>query len=296
VNPRIINRERLRPLDRRLGRHVHHDSESHRYPFDTAGIPIRAVRHQRHVPVWDQGDIGDCVANAALGILATGPFYATYQHLAQQPYPLTEAGCVKAYIDLTATDDVPGQYKPGDPNSEDTGSDGLSAAKLLTGKGAISGYQHTFTLDDALKALQVVPLAVGTVWTSGMEEPNRQGLVSVTGSELGGHEYIADEYDDQRGWVGFQNSWSTSWGVAGRFYMQAEDFGSLLERDGDVTVFTPISQPAPQPTPSPQPVPVPPITADETFARQLHTWLAHRPHFYPELRADVQTWLTAKGL
>lgn len=288
----IIHKELLPRRDPRLGRHIRHDSRSRQYPFPTAGIPIRSVRHTRHVPVWDQGDIGDCVANAALGILATGPFYPTYQALPAPPYPLTEAGCVQAYIDLTAADDVPGQYRPGDPASQDTGSDGLSAAKLLTAKGAISGYQHTFTLDDALRALQVVPLAVGTVWTAAMFEPNPVGLVSIAGAEQGGHEYIADEYDDQRGWVGFTNSWGPGFGVNGRFYLQAEDFDILLHRDGDVTVFTPLTQPAPTPNPRP----TPPVSADENLARALHRWLDTNPWYYHDTQQAARTWLTAKGL
>lgn len=286
---RTIYRERLRPVSPRLGRHVHHDSESRRYAFDTTGLTIKSVRHQRHVPVFDQGDLGDCVANAGLGCLATGPFWATWQALARQPYPMTNPGVTSNYIDLTAMDDAPGYYKPGDPNSQDTGSDGLSEAKLLKSKGVIAGYQHTFTLDDALKALQVVPAIVGTVWLDAMFEPNPLGLVSVTGAEQGGHEYVMDEYDEQRGWVGFTNSWGVGFGVQGRFYMQAEDFGNLLHRDGDVTVFTPLTRPAPQPAPQP-------ASPDAALAATLHQWLAKPSQQYRTVRQAAQTWLDARGL
>jgi hypothetical protein len=162
-------------------------------------------------------------------------------------------------------------------------------AKVLNQAGLISGYQHTFTLDDALKALQVVPCIIGTVWLSGMETPNQQGLVQVTGRELGGHEYIADEYDQRRGWVGFQNSWNTTWGVQGRFYMQAEDFGALLQRDGDVTVFTPLTQPAPDPDPEP-------INPDVVLASVLHQWLLHPSNQYRPVRQAAQAWLDTRHL
>jgi hypothetical protein len=280
---RTIYRERLRSADPKYGRHVHHDSLSRRYPFDTTGIAIAPVRWPRKVPVWDQKRLGSCTGNAGLGCLGTGPFYPTVS--SETMFPFTETGAVKVYSAATQIDDATGQYPP-----TDTGSDGLSVAKVLQKAGLISGYQHTFTLDDALKALQVVPLIVGTVFLADMEEPNSAGLVSVSGAELGGHEYIADEYDEHRGWVGFQNSWGPSWGVNGRFYMQAEDFGKLLERDGDVVAFTPNTQPAPQPTPAPV------EDADETFARQLHAWFDTHPRTAKQVQTAAETWLVAKHL
>lgn len=261
---------------------------------------VRKIELEDYVgPVYDltvEGDhsyvaegvgVHNCTGNAALGCLGTGPFYGTAS--SETAYPFTEAGAVGVYSAATEIDDAPGAYPP-----DDTGSDGLTVAKVLTQAGLISGYQHTFTIDDMLKALSVVPVIVGTVFLADMENPNRSGLVAVSGAELGGHEYIADEYDPQRDWIGFQNSWGPSWGVAGRFYMQTEDFGKLLARQGDVTVFTPLTQPAP--TPSPSPAPVPPITADETFARSLNQWLASRPSYYHQLATDARVWLTAKNL
>lgn len=280
---RTIYRERVHRAKPWYGRNVHHDSLSRRYPFDTSGISVKSVRWPRQVPIWNQGDLGSCTGNAALGCLGTGPFYPTVR--TETVYPFTEDGAVAVYSAATKIDDAPGQYPP-----TDTGSDGLSVAKVLQKAGLISGYQHTFTLDDALKALQVVPLIVGTVFLADMEQPNSAGLVSVSGTELGGHEYILDEYDQQRGWVGFTNSWGVSFGVNGRFYMQAEDFGKLLERDGDVVAFTPNTQPAPQPAPDPA------EDADETFARQLHAWFDTHPRDAKQVRVAAEAWLVAKHL
>lgn len=282
---RTILRERLHNTSPRLGRHVLHDSESRRYTFNTAGLAIRSVRHQRHIPIFDQGDIGDCTGNAAIGCLGTGPFYSTLPTPRPWYKNLDERDAIACYSAASRIDDAPGEYPP-----TDTGSSGLAVAKVVKLAGLISGYQHTFTLEDALKALQVVPLICGTVWLSGMDEANTQGLVSVTGQDLGGHEYVMDEYDDQRGWVGFSNSWGTSYGVNGRFYMQAEDFGTLLARDGDVTVFTPLNQPAPQPSPAPL------LTADDALAASLHRWLDTRPQSYRQVQVDARKWLTTKGL
>lgn len=272
------DRERSHPADPRLGRRVEHDSESRRYTYPTAGITISAVRHQRHIPVWNQ-TIGSCTGNAALGCLGTGPLYETVQN--QPRFPFTEDGAVEVYSAATRIDNVPGEYPP-----DDTGSSGLAAAKVLKQAGLIAGYQHTFTLNDALKALQAVPLICGTSWLDGMNTPTSDGLAHVTGRELGGHEYVIDEYDPVRGWLGFQNSWSAGWGVNGRFYLEAEDFADLLRADGDVTVFVPATQPAPTPV----------LTADETFARSLHGWLGRNPWFYRDVQHDTRAWLDTKHL
>jgi hypothetical protein len=170
---RTIYRERLLALDPRLKRNVHHDSASRAYAFDTTGLTIKSLRHQRYVPVFDQGDLGDCVANAGMGCMATGPFWPTWQALTRPPYPMTNQGVTSNYIDLTAMDDAPGSYKPGDPNSQDTGSDGLSEAKLLKAKGVIAGYEHTFILDDALKACRCAQRSSAPCGSSRCSKPTR---------------------------------------------------------------------------------------------------------------------------
>jgi hypothetical protein len=73
---------------------------------------------------------------------------------------------------------------------------------------------------------------------------------------------------------------------------QAENFGDLLKRDGDVVAFTPITQPAPQPSPSPSP----PISADETFAAVLKPWTAKSHPCAKQVTQAGRDWLTAKGL
>jgi hypothetical protein len=279
---RTIRSVQLGRRDLRLGRHVHHDSESRRYAYPTAGLTIAAVKHDRHVPVFDQGQLGSCTGNAAVGCMATGPFVGT---VTNPKYPLTEDGAVAVYSAATRIDSAPGEYPP-----VDTGSDGLSVAKVLKAAGEIAGYQHTFSLDDALKALQTVPLITGVDWYEDMFNPSSDGLLSVTGQFAGGHEIVVDEYDPARGWVGFTNSWGSSWGVGGRFYLQAEDWGTLLGRDGDVTVFVPATQPAPQPTPTP-------ADADHRLAKAARPWVNQRHVGGNKVMANnLKTWLLDKGL
>lgn len=293
--PRTIYRERIPSASPLLGRHVHHDDESRRYAFDTSGLSIVSAKHQRRIPVLQQGDLGSCTGNAGIGALGTDPYYDTltkWQLGAGTGYTFDEEGAVRLYSDATRLDDYPGGYYA--PEWQDTGSDGLSIAKALKAAGEISGYQHTFSLDDALKALTLYPVITGTVWTADMFRPDPDGRVHPTGALAGGHEFVADEIDAEQRRVWFTNSWGAGWGVDGRFYMTFADFGQLLADKGDVTIFTPLSQPAPTPTP-PSPSPVDP--ADATFAAVLRQWV-HRPHLLGNaaMAKAGRKWMAEKGL
>src|SRR3954464_6579737 len=116
---RTIRLERLPRVHPRLGPHVHHDSLSRLYPVRAAErVVLTDVQHVRHVPVFDQGQLGDCVANAGVGCMGTGLFHAT---VGAWPYSFDNPGIQQAYRDVTRADPYAGAWEP-----DDTGSDGLS--------------------------------------------------------------------------------------------------------------------------------------------------------------------------
>lgn len=254
-----------------LGRHVHHDSESRRYAVAAPAGDLRPVFHRRRIPIFDQGDLGACTGMAAVGILGTDQYL-------RDPEP-TIRDALHVYSEATRIDPFDGAYPP-----TDTGSDGLSAAKVLQREGWISGYQHTFSLAEALAALQLRPLMVGTVWTEGMFEPDASGRVAASGAQVGGHEYVVDEYvpagvpatsDPQAklSWsapmVGCTTSWGEGFGVRGRFFLSVKTFGDLLAGDGDVIVLVPAHAPAPEPTRDAG-------EQDAALAAAMRTWLEAR--------------------
>jgi hypothetical protein len=283
-----VTYRRIPSTDPRLARHVRHDDASWNYRFPTEGLSIVSAKHTRRIPVLDQGQLGSCTGNAGIGCLGTDPFWVTVAGAAAGPtgipwYKLNEAGAVDLYSHATLSDDYPGNYPP-----DDTGSDGLTIAKVLKSAGEISGYQHTFSRDDALKALGVTPAIVGIPWTNDMFNPDGDGRVHPTGSIAGGHEICADEVDAENQRVWFTNSWGTSFGVNGRFYLSFADFGDLLSQQGDVTIFTPLTQPAPTPTPA---------DADHQLLTDLEHWLAeHHVGDNARAKAAVLRWKTVKGL
>ncbi len=214
-----------------LGRHIRHDSRSLNYTFPVEGLTIKSVVHPRHIPMLDQGKIGDCTSNAGIGNLGTSPMFETLP--TQLPYSLNEHGAIRLYSD-EETLNGDGPYPP-----NDNGSDGLTCAKILKQSGLISSYQHCFDADSALKALSVIPFMFGCDWHRKMFNPDQDGRVLLEGPVVGGHEILCREYDQANDRLWFDNSWTADWGVAGRFYLTAKDFEQLLKHDGDVVILLP---------------------------------------------------------
>lgn len=243
-----------RPVEGRpLGRHVRHDDRSRRYPVHAVDpATLTSVRHERHIPVLNQGALGSCTGNAAEGALGSGDLLAAIP--AGHPQRPTgdaetdERQAVALYSAATRLDGFPGQWPP-----DDTGSDGLSVAKAAKRAGLISGYRHAFGLEAALTALAERPVITGINWYSTFDEPDGDGLIEIgRGAVLrGGHEVVVDELDVEARRVGFTNSWGEGWGLGGRAYMSWDTWGRLLREQGDVTVFVPLDQPAPTPEPDP---------------------------------------------
>lgn len=273
-----------------LGRHVHHDPRSRSFaaPETPDSALLVSKKHERHIPVFNQGNLGSCTGNAGVGCLGTGVFYNTFSMSSQTI--LTEDLAISVYSEATEIDTFPGSYPP-----EDTGSDGLSVAKVLTKRQYISGYQHAFSLNAVLTALQTVPVIVGTNWYDSMFTPQSDGRLTISGNVVGGHEYVLDEIDVENSRVGMTNSWSVNWGLTGRAYILISDLMRLLAEDGDVTIFTPITKPAPTPTPPPTPPTADQI--DKNLWISLDNWANARHIGSNKAAANlVKAWADARGL
>lgn len=241
------------------------------------------MRHHRHVPIFDQGDIGSCTGNAAMGCLGTGVFFATMDEHEVDRWPFDQTGAIGVYSQATALDPFEGFYPP-----DDTGSDGLSVAKVLKSAGLIAGYEHGFEIESILRALQHRPFITGTVWTDDMFEPDDDGIVHPTGQVAGGHEYVCDGYDSEAGLVWFANSWGEGFGKGGRFAIPVAEYAELLDRDGDATFFVPSDAPAPAPDPAPD--------DDEVLAAAVSKWARRNGACARAKRQAIVRWLNAKGL
>jgi hypothetical protein len=250
---RIPEHAPTHPSAGRLGRHVRHDPRSKRYPHRRTGGPLVSVRHQRHIPILNQGSLGSCTGNATEGALGCSPFFeaippANSARPSATDADLDEQQAVGLYSAATKLDDYDGAYPP-----VDTGSDGLSVAKAAQQAGLISVYTLCFSIDGFLDALGKQPVITGVNWYSSFDSPDENGIVTLPRSATvrGGHEFVLTEIDADRELIGADNSWDLTWGLQGRFYIPFAVYERLLSEEGDATVFVPLDQPAPTPTPDP---------------------------------------------
>ena len=274
----------VRKAHHRLGRHINHDPRSLAYRVAGTTTP-KTVRWERHIPVFDQGDLGSCTINAGLGALGSGDFFATLP--ADVQAKLTGASVQTdlvqpLYREETRLDPYAGAWEP-----DDTGSDGLSSAKTMQKNGWISGYRHITSLAEFHAGIQAGPVIIGSSWFSGMDSPDKKGVVNPTGSVRGGHEYEAIGYDVDTDLVELVNSWSDSWGYGGHFFYSSKALTYLLSQQGDATSFVLNTQPAPTPTPTP------PAPADvlASYPRALVDVFAAHPRGWKNATAAAEALL-----
>jgi hypothetical protein len=276
--------------NRPLGRVVNHDPRSLAYQV-VADATVVTKRWDRVIPVLDQGDVGSCTGNAAVGHLGTQPEDATLTSL---KLTMDESLALKLYSAAEVIDGD-GPYPP-----NDNGSSGLSVAKACKTAGYISGYLHMTSVDACKTAIANGPFIVGSDWWTSMDNPTATGLVQVSGTVRGGHEYECIGYDTATDLWEFVNSWGTEFGADGHFFYSSPSFTKLLADQGDATQFVALSQPAPVPapvpTPDPAPTPAPVNTVTKTFtaadAAALDAW-ATLPHIYRKATAAAKAWKRA---
>lgn len=268
----VIEYERYEREDPRLGRFVAHDSRSLNFQVEAARVEdLRSISHQQFIPTQNQGKIGSCTGNAAVANLATGLFW---EEVGKPLFNTKDVGpaqqyALALYSEATGLDPFPGAYPP-----VDTGSNGLSVAKVLKNRGLISGYLHATSLEAVLTALARQPVNIGTVWRGDMFRPRQDGQIKITGSISGGHQYMLAALDVELRRVWLENSWSDSWGRSGRAYLTWNDLESLLAQNGDCTVYVPASKPEPEPAvPEPKPADDPePTEAEKDFKKATDEW------------------------
>jgi hypothetical protein len=293
-----LYRERL-PMHPLLGRHVNLDSRSKSYAIQPKTVTVTSIRHDAHIPILNQGQIGSCTGNASTSCAYHAPFYAPQAPIWR--YGPDEEGAVDWYRDNTANDDFPGTYTP-----DDTGSDGLTSSKMAVAAGVASGYQAALDLDSSLQTLMDRPGITGLPWYNSMFNVGSNGLIEAdaTSGLAGGHELCVDEIvaRDASGngtgqlLVGGPNSWSNTWGATGRWYLRSTDWWELRRRQGDVYFWTAKSQPSPSPTPDPSDV-IPSLADREMWAATEPFRHDHHvvPHIVQAAKA-LGTWGTRVGL
>jgi hypothetical protein len=209
----------------RLGRHVEHDPRSRAFSAGTA--VIKTVTHKRHGKPFNQGNLGSCTGNAMAGLLMTEPFWVRGR-------AVTENDAVALYKTATKLDSISGSYPP-----DDTGSTGLAVMKAAVKAKYITGYAHTFSLDQLLGSLVLGPGILGINWYDSFDGPKPDGECPLTsGAKVrGGHEVELFGIDAAKKRVWCYNSWGPTWGGRknGSFYFSWKTLTRLLGEQGDAT-------------------------------------------------------------
>jgi hypothetical protein len=203
-----------------LGRLAAPDERDAAYPLRALLPPTPPKVESRTYstgPVLDQGDTPECVAFAWKQWLDSSPIK---DKLANPPAPDWLYHAAQAVDEWAGT--------PHDGTSVRAG------AKVIEGLKRLGTYHWSTSADDVrLYLLTTGTVVFGTDWTNDMFDPDGKGFVKPTGSLAGGHAYLCIGYSHLRGAFRFVNSWSSSWGQKGRFWIAGEDVQILLDRDGE---------------------------------------------------------------
>jgi hypothetical protein len=198
---------------------------------------ITTVTHQEHEPVFDQGQIGSCTANAGFGTMVTGTadawavFQAAWKRHGRTG-PVVEDDCVQLYELETSLDNsqIPGQYPP-----DDTGSSGPWSMMSLERWGLIRSFHHTRSLRTALVALNDSPVSIGIPWLQSMFDIDSSGTIIVDQDSqvAGGHQVCLVANDTSRRAAYVRNSWGTNWGQSGHAWLSWDSLKWLFAQGGD---------------------------------------------------------------
>ncbi len=213
-----------------LGRRHAPDPRDSAFPM-AAVLPQRSVRPYRYWwtgGAWlDQGAYSTCVGHA-------------WAHWTEDG-PITHPGTIDpvAIYREAAVLDVWPENDAGDLHF---GTSVRAGAQALQARGRISEYRWASSVDDVITAvLEVGPVVVGTWWTEGMMEPDAEGIIRYRGSPLGGHAYLINGANTDRGVVRIKNSWGKGWGVNGTAFLRIEDLDALIRDDGEACLATEVT-------------------------------------------------------
>lgn len=186
---------------------------------------FRSHRYRYAEGWWgNQGSFPHCVAYAWLHWMEDGPISYNLRSPAVRRKPQWTP--LEVYREAQQVDEWPGERY--------NGTSVRAGAKVLRARGVISSFYWAWDVDTLLRAVDVLgPVVMGTNWYTSMFRPDSTGLVKVQGRVEGGHAWVVNGYNRNRGLVRAKNSWGRGWGKKGYFYLSIDDLARLLSEQGD---------------------------------------------------------------
>lgn len=198
-------------------------------------LPKGSVTQKRVVwktgPVLDQGSEGACVGFGWMGEFLADPVPPSKPISSSQGNKLA----FRYYKEAQKIDQWPGE--------EYSGTSVLAGAKTMQANGYISGYRWCFSLSELREAvISEGPVVIGVNWYSSMySAPN--GLVKISGEQVGGHCILVVGYDPKKLINGrkteaflWRNSWGESYGIKGSAWITARDLQKLISERAEMCV------------------------------------------------------------
>lgn len=198
-----------------LGRLVAKDSRDARFPLSALirkapERPAPSYRYWTGGPILDQGQTSSCVGHGWRAFLNVSP--------------IREKGgpdAMAIYHGAQQNDEFPGE------NYDGTSVRG--GAKFLQGLGYLDSYHWATSMQDIEDfVLRLGSVVIGINWYTSMFDPDKSGLVKISGNVEGGHCVLVMGHNKNYGLYEFQNSWGKSWGHAGRGYLRSDDLQRLI--------------------------------------------------------------------
>ena len=178
----------------------------------------------------NQGYTPQCVAYSWVHWLASGPItQKTSREGGVSPYDVSHLYNEAQKIDIW-------------PGEDYDGTSVRAGAKVLQSAGYINGYSWAWDIQTAVDALlNLGPIVVGTWWYYDMFFPNAKGVITPTGSKMGGHAYLLDGVNTKTRMVRIKNSWGRDWGKTGFAYMSFDDMDKLIKDSGEICMANEIN-------------------------------------------------------
>lgn len=225
-----------------LGRLYVEDSRDANYPM-TSLLPTTAGHTFRywHANGWwgDQGATPMCVAYSWGHWVEDGPDTFTYTpHAGKGGHVRGSFQGANPGFDLDTGYSWMQQndYWPGEDYD---GTSVRAGAKYLKSQGMITSYHWAWDVDAIVRALlEKGPVVVGTAWYMDMFIVNKEGIISVGGNSAGGHAYLLNGVNTERGLIRLKNSWGRNWGRNGHAYIAIDDMATLMQQQGEACVAT----------------------------------------------------------
>ena len=165
----------------------------------------------------DQGQHGYCVGYAGSNWKQCSPIRT----------PVTNQTGTDDYMACKQVDGLP-------PNGSD-GTYDRALMKVYVAQGIIDRYLWATTPEELKNwILMVGPVMVGTPWYGSMFNPDAKGLVTISGTVAGGHEYLVRGWSNTAKKYRCSNSWGAGWGIDGDFWIREADLVRLIfSENGD---------------------------------------------------------------